>query len=56
MLLYLVADFLVRHQFDPALDLKRNVFGVLELAGNKPGLRRDIEYYLRSRDEDLNSL
>ena len=49
-------QILVRHQFDPALDLKRNVSGVLELAGNKPGLRRDIEYYLRSRDEDSNSL
>ena len=47
---------LVRHRFDPAADLKRNVWGVLELTGNKPGLRRDIEAYLRGRDEDSNSM
>ncbi len=43
---------LVRHAFDPVTDLKRNVWGVLELAGNKPELRRDIEHYMRCRDED----
>ena len=47
---------LIRHRFDPAADLKRNVWGVLELAGNKPGLRRDIDAYLRGRNEDSNSM
>ena len=47
---------LIRHQFDPAADLKRNVWGVLELTGNKPGLQRDIDAYLRGRDEDSNSV
>lgn len=47
-------DILARHNFDPAEDLKRNVWGVLELAGNKPALRRDIDTYFRQRDEDSN--
>jgi hypothetical protein len=29
---------------------------VLELAGNKPQLRSDIDRYFRARDEDSNSL
>jgi hypothetical protein len=49
-------DILVRNQFDPATDLKRNWCGVLELAGNKPQLRADIDRYFRSRNEDANSL
>jgi hypothetical protein len=47
-------DILVRHAFDPCADLKRNTYGLLELAGNKPGLRHDIDRYLRSRCEDSN--
>jgi hypothetical protein len=49
-------DVLARHRFDPDEDLKRNVWGVLELAGNKPALARDIAAYFRGRDEDANSL
>jgi hypothetical protein len=49
-------ELLRRHAFDPDQDLKRNVWGVLELAGNKPGLRQDIDRYFRSRDEDANSV
>ncbi len=49
-------DMLIRHAFDPASDLKRNVWGVLELAGNKPGLRHEIDSYMRVRDEDSNSM
>jgi hypothetical protein len=49
-------NILVKHRFDPSTDLKRNVSGVLELAGNKPGLRDDIDAYLRQRDEDSNSM
>jgi hypothetical protein len=47
-------DVLTRHVFDPDEDLKRNVWGVLELAGNKPALRRDMEAYFRARREDAN--
>jgi hypothetical protein len=36
--------------------LKRNSFGVLELAGNKPQLRRDMDAYFRSRNEDATTL
>ncbi len=49
-------DILARNDFDPVTDLKRNTWGVFELAGNKPALRRDIDSYFRARDEDSNSL
>lgn len=45
---------LVKHGFDPAADLVRNSWGVLELAGNKPGLRRDMQRYFHQRHEDAN--
>jgi hypothetical protein len=35
-------------------DLKRNSNGVIEFAGNKPDLERDLDNYLRSREEDAN--
>jgi hypothetical protein len=44
------------NDFDPQTDLKRNSFGVIELTGNKPKLRREIDAYFRSRDEDSNTL
>jgi hypothetical protein len=49
-------QILIRHRFDPANDLKRNIWGVLELAGNKPELRREIDGYMRGRDEDSNAM
>ena len=49
-------DVLTRNAFDPDEDLKRNVWGVLELAGNTPALRRDMEAYFRQRDEDSNAM
>jgi hypothetical protein len=42
--------------FDPHTDLKRNACGVLEFAGNKPDLERAFDRYLRSREEDVNTL
>jgi hypothetical protein len=49
-------EILARNAFDPVTDLKRNTWGVLELAGNKPELRRDLDGYFRMRDEDSNTL
>jgi hypothetical protein len=49
-------DMFIRHGFDPDTDLKRNSFGVLEFAGNKPELEREWDIYLRSRREDDNCL
>ena len=49
-------SILSRNAFDPSIDLKRNTWGVLELAGNKPELRRDLDAYFRARDEDSNTL
>jgi glycosyltransferase involved in cell wall biosynthesis len=49
-------DILARNRFDPDTDLKRNSYGVVELAGNKPKLRRDIDNYFRSRNEDATTL
>jgi hypothetical protein len=47
-------DMFVRHGFDPDADLKRNSWGMLEWAGNKPELEREWDLYLRSRCEDDN--
>lgn len=47
-------SILTKHGFNPDTDLKRNTFGLMELAGNKSGLRHDIDLYLRSRREDSN--
>jgi len=47
-------EMFVRHAFDPHEDLKRNSFGVLEFATNKPELRHDFDLYLMSRNEDAN--
>ena len=47
---------LANNHFDPRTDLKRNTTGVLELAGNKPKLRHDLDLYFRQRDEDSNTL
>lgn len=44
----------LRHRFDPTVDLKRNTWGVLEFAGNKPELEREWDQYLRMRWEDDN--
>jgi hypothetical protein len=49
-------DMILKHGFDPDTDLKRNGFGVLELAGNKPELAHDLDLYFRSRNEDANTL
>lgn len=48
-------DVLNRHQFDPHADLHMNRYGVLELSGNKPAMRRDFEAYFRQRDEDAST-
>jgi len=49
-------DIIVRNKFNPDIDLKRNWFGVLELAGNKPQLTRDVDNYFRQRNEDANTI
>src|SRR5208337_189558 len=46
----------IDHGFDPWTDLKRNTYGVLEFSGNKPELEREFANYLRSREEDSNTL
>ena len=42
--------------FDPAIDLKRNTYGVLEFSGTNPNLERAFDRHLRSREEDVNTL
>jgi hypothetical protein len=49
-------QMIIEHQFDPDMDIKPNAWGVLELAGNKPGLQHDLDAYFRLRNEDVNSL
>ncbi len=47
-------DILRKWRFDPCTDLLTNEYGVVELSGNKPGLRVDIERYFAEREEDAN--
>lgn len=48
-------EILRKHAFDPVTDVRYNLDGVLELAGNKRDLQHAIELYFSSRDEDSNS-
>lgn len=45
-------EMFLKYKFDPVTDTKRNSYGVLEFAGNKPQLERDWAKYLRARNED----
>lgn len=47
---------LTGNDYNPETDIKHNTFGVLELTGNKPKLAAQIDGYMRSRDEDGNSM
>lgn len=49
-------SILTRHGYDPDRDIKRNTAGVIELAGNKPELKRDLWRYFRQRNEDAATL
>lgn len=49
-------DILANHQFDPLTDIHKNWQGVLELNGNKPDMRLEIDRYFRLRDEDGTTL
>jgi hypothetical protein len=45
-------QILVKHEFDPKVDLQKTTDGLLELTSRNPGLRDDIRQYFRSRNED----
>lgn len=47
-------EILKKHQYNPLTDICRNVDGVFELTGAKPGLRDDLRMYFRTRNEDSN--
>lgn len=49
-------NMFIKHSFNPHVDLKKNSYGVIEFAGNKPDLERDWDHYLREREEDVNTL
>lgn len=49
-------QIVLEHDFDPDIDIHRNVHGVLELRCTKPQLRHDIDLYLRQRNEDATTL
>jgi len=49
-------NMFLKYRFDPSADLKRNTYGVLEFAGNKPALERAFDRYMREREEDVNTL
>ena len=47
-------DILRKWKYYPVTDIRRNLDGVVELCGNKPGFQKDVEAYFASRDEDSN--
>lgn len=48
-------EILVKYQFDPVADLRKNYQGIYELTGNKPGLRDAIRrYFIARREDDSN--
>jgi hypothetical protein len=49
-------DILLKHDFNPYIDLKYDWQGVLQLTERSPGLRKDISEYFAQRDEDSTSL
>ena len=48
-------EVLVKYQFDPVADIRRNYQGIYELTGNKPGLRDAIRRYFIARQEDATA-
>jgi hypothetical protein len=49
-------QIILEHDYDPDIDIQRNSYGVIELRCTKPGLRHDLDVYLRERNEDANIL
>lgn len=49
-------QILIKHKFNPLTDIRKNMYGVIELAGNKPEMEMDFDRYFRQRDEDANIL
>jgi len=45
-------NIIVKHQFDPELDLKRDWQGMWQLTDRSRDLRDDLRYYFRMRNED----
>lgn len=49
-------DIIIDNKYDLDTDIKKNTYGVTELAGNKPALTHDIDQYFRLRNEDTNTI
>ena len=45
-------QIMVRHQFDPLFDIKKDCKNLWQLETNKPNLRNDLRSYFRGRNED----
>ncbi len=45
-------QILVKHAFQPTIDIKRDVQGLWQWTGDKSGLRDDVRNYFAGRDED----
>jgi hypothetical protein len=47
---------LIENDFDPALDLRRDMRGLLHLTDRNPKLRRDLRAYMAGRNDDANTV
>ena len=49
-------SIITQNNYDPRYDIKKNTYGVIELAGNKPRLTHDLHLYFSQRNEDASTL
>ena len=49
-------NILIRNQFNPLVDLKRDWQGLYQLTSHNPQLRRDIQKYFSDRNEDIPTI
>jgi hypothetical protein len=47
---------LLKHDFDPDHDLKKDWRGIIALTDTKPALRDEVRKYFRARDEDSTDI
>lgn len=49
-------SIILKYQFDPLTDIKKNSYGVNELTGSKPRLTHALDRYFRHRNENANTI
>jgi hypothetical protein len=48
-------QILEQYAYNPETDIKKNTWGIFEMAGNKPMLTQAVAGYFHARNEDANT-